>query len=474
MAKYQKYADYKDSGVEWLRDIPKSWFIGDFRRGIDFLTDFEANGSFADVKANVDLDSEEKFAWYVRATDLQNLRFGMVDGNRTIDSKAYSFLNKTTLYGGELLVAKRGEIGKVYLMPKVSSKATLAPNLYLIRLNNLLNPKYTFFWFLSLYGKPQLELADKSTTIGALYKDDVKACQMLYPSYKEQTAIANFLDYETAKIDNLIAKQEMLIELLKEKRQAVISHAVTKGLNPNAPMKDSGVEWLGEVPEHWLVSPLKYLIASKRGAVKAGPFGSHLKNSDMEGGDVKVISQKNVIANDLYIGEAMISEQKYRELEVFTIEQDDILVTTRGTIGRTCIFKEKFTAILHPCLIRLQVDTKKVIPELIALIIQESGYEMEQILVKSNATTIEVIYSDNLINTLVVIPKNLSEQSQILNYISEQKAYFDKVLAKANQMIKGLSERRTALISAAVTGKIDVRNWQHPNKKNNNNTELSA
>lgn len=457
MAKYQKYAEYKDSGVEWVDDIPSTWevkpvfalFTPEMEKNLDGIETNVLSLSYGriiqrDVENNHGL-LPESFNTYqivndgdiiLRLTDLQN--------------------DKRSLRVG--LATQKGIITSAYL--KLSALKEI-------------DPKFAYR-LLHSYDTTKVFYGMGGGLRQSMKFEDFRRLPILVPPKSEQTQIANFLDHETAQIDTLIAKQEKLIELLKEKRQAVISHAVTKGLNPNVPMKDSGVEWLGEVPEHWLVSPLKYLIASKRGAVKAGPFGSHLKNSDMEGGDVKVISQKNVISNDLYIGEAMISEQKYRELEVFTIEQDDILVTTRGTIGRTCIFKEKFTAILHPCLIRLQVDTKKVIPELIALIIQESGYEMEQILVKSNATTIEVIYSDNLINTLVVIPKNLSEQSQILNYISEQKAYFDKVLAKANQIIKGLSERRTAIISAAVTGKIDVRNWQHPNQKNNNNTELSA
>lgn len=259
MGKYQAYPEYKDSQVAWLGRIPSSWSLVDLRRGIELLTDFEANGSFADVKQNVDLDSEDKFAWYLRATDLENNCSGISERVRTCDKRAYDYLNKTRLFGGEFLIAKRGEIGKIYVVPTLTCKATLAPNLYLIRLNKKLLSKFAFYWFGSSYGKPELLLADKSTTIGALYKDDVKACKIIFPSLSEQQSIANFLDHETAKIDTLIEQQQQLIQLLKEKRQAVISYAVTKGLNPNAPMKDSGVEWLGEVPEHWDVCAIKYL-----------------------------------------------------------------------------------------------------------------------------------------------------------------------------------------------------------------------
>jgi type I restriction enzyme S subunit len=158
----------------------------------------------------------------------------------------------------------------------------------------------------------------------------------------------------------------------------------------------------------------------------------------------------------------MISSDKYRELEVFRIERDDILVTTRGTIGRTAVYDKDSLAIIHPCLIRLQVNPQKVYPKFIALLIQESGYAMEQILVNSNATTIEVIYSENLINTIVCCPQTLTEQKLVLDFIDSRKEYFDRLIGISLEAINLMQERRTALISAAVTGKIDVRDWQAP------------
>lgn len=445
MAKYQKYAEYKDSGLEWLGGIPSHWeikklkYLGEAIIGLTYSPD--------------DVVDEGEGTLVLRSSNIQNKRLAFDDNvyvKKEIPEKLKTQKNDI------LICARNGSralIGKNALIDESAEGVSFGAFMSIFRsqYNNYLSKVFNSALFEYQSG------TFLTATINQLTTGNLNSFEVPLPPIQERDLIVNFLDHETAQIDTLIAKQEKLIELLKEKRQAVISYAVTKGLNPDVAMKDSGVEWLGQVPASWLVTPLKYLIAPKRGAVKAGPFGSHLKNSDMEGQDIKVISQKNVIANDLNLGEAMISEKKYRELEVFTIEQDDVLVTTRGTIGRTCVFKENFKAILHPCLIRLQVDHNKVLPELIALIIQESGYEMEQILVKSNATTIEVIYSDNLINTVVVIPNSLEEQKQVLSYIDNQKAYFDKALKKANQMIQKLIERRTALISAAVTGKIDVR-----------------
>ena len=217
----------KPSALDWLGDIPKHWAVLTLRRSIEFLTDYEANGSFADTKENVTIDSGEPFAWYVRATDLENKRAGLVEGNRYCDESTYRWLSKTALKGGELLVAKRGEIGKVYVMPIVACSATLAPNLYLIRLNRRLLPRYAWYWFSADPGNAELVLADKSTTIGALYKDDVKACFVLMPPLPEQAAIAAYLDLETAKLDALVGKVEEAVERLQEYRTALITAAVT-------------------------------------------------------------------------------------------------------------------------------------------------------------------------------------------------------------------------------------------------------
>ncbi len=218
-----------------------------------------------------------------------------------------------------------------------------------------------------------------------------------------------------------------------------------------AEYKDSGVEWLGEIPSHWEVKPLKYVIKAVRGAVKAGPFGSHLKNSDMQDADVKVVTQQNVISNDIHIGDSFISFKKYRELRTFKIFKNDILITTRGTIGRTYVYDTDETAILHPCLIRIQLDEAKANTHFVSLVIQESGYALEQILINSNATTIEVIYSDNLINTIVAIPNSLEEQIKILNYVEYKKSEINTLIEKQQTLIKLLKEKRQAVISHAVT-----------------------
>ena len=454
--KYKAYPEYKDSGVNWLKEVPSSWFISDLRRGIDFLTDFEANGSFSDVKKNVDLDAEGKYAWYLRATDLQSGRLGFTLGNRTIDENAYRFLKKTTLYGGELLVAKRGEIGKVYLVPKLNCKATLAPNLYLIRLNERLNPKFSLYWFMSSLGKPQLELANKSTTIGALYKDDVRACQILYPTLEEQQKIASFLDHETTKIDTLIAKQEKLIDLLKEKRQAVISHAVTKGLNPDAPTRDSGVEWLGEVPEHWSI--LKFGITNK-----SAELGGNYNAGEGEEG-LPVMKMGNLGRGNISLNkiEFLPLEDEFDKNHL--LKSGDFLFNTRNSlalVGKVSIWRDELPmALYNSNILRISFEPTLVSSSEYMSYLFNSDLGLSQLrLIAKGTTSVAAVYYKELKSINFPLP-TLKEQVEIVGYIQKNTEKLDELINHSQKAIQYIKERKTALISAAVTGKIDVRDWE--------------
>jgi type I restriction enzyme S subunit len=447
-SKYKTYPEYKDSGVEWLSEIPEHWIV----------TPLKWTFELTPKKSELIGQQQQLECSFVPMEKLKTDSL-VLDETRIVESVYDGY---TYFADDDILIAKVTpcfENKNIAIAKKLMNGIGFGSSeIYVLRPNEKV---YNRFLFYRLQENNFMVIATAAMTgAGGLKRvpsDIINSFTIALPNYPEQSQIANFLDHETAKIDTLIDKQQQLIKLLKEKRQAVISHAVTKGLNPEAPMKGSGVEWLGEVPEHWFVTPIKFVVNPCRGAVKAGPFGSHLKNTDMEGSDIKVISQKNVIGQDFDLGDSKISFQKYKELEVFTIKIDDILVTTRGTIGRTIVYNRVNTAILHPCLIRIQVDKSKIIPLLLALIIEESGYAMEQILINSNATTIEVIYSDNLINTMITLPVSIVEQQSLLDYIESEKACFDSLIFKANSAISLMEERRSALISAAVTGKIDVR-----------------
>lgn len=221
-------AKMKDSGIEWIKTEPQSWETRRIKNVITLLTDYDANGSFADIAKNVKVNVGEPYAWMVRATDLANKRYGIVDDNNYCNKETYDFLSKSSLEAGDILIAKRGDIGKSYEVPKCDCPMTLAPNTYLLKTNKkVIRNRFFHYFFMSDYGKKQLSINNKSTTIGAIYKDDVKNLKILLPPMDEQQAIASYLDTETSKIDTRIAKRRKQIELLQEYKQALITAAVT-------------------------------------------------------------------------------------------------------------------------------------------------------------------------------------------------------------------------------------------------------
>ncbi|EGR2874360.1 TPA: restriction endonuclease subunit S [Vibrio parahaemolyticus] len=446
--RYKAYPEYKDSGVEWLEAVPMHWSS----KPLKFMC--TCNDEVINESADADYEIE-----YVDISSVSAVQ-GISKTEKVMFGKSPSRARRIVRDGDVIVSTVRTYLEAIAPIINPPQNMIVSTGFAVIRPNQYLDKGFASYCLRAKGFIREVVARSVGVSYPAINASDLVEIKVPSLPKSEQQKIANFLDHETAKIDTLIAKQEKLIELLKEKRQAVISHAVTKGLNPDVQMKDSGVEWLGEVPAHWEVAPIKHFISDRKGSVKVGPFGSHLKNTDMLGEDVKVIAQKNVISKDICVGEAFISWEKYEELKAFTIEKGDLLITTRGTLGRTFIYDTDALGILHPCLIRLQCNENKIKPELLALIIERSGYAMEQILVSSNSTTIEVIYSESLINTVITLPTSLPEQCELLGYIEKQDTNFSTLIANAERSIELMKERKTALISAAVTGKVDVRDWQ--------------
>lgn len=212
-------------GYKWteLGVIPEEWEVYTIRDCINLLTDFDANGSFADVALNVNTYDGSGYAWYVRATDLE--RHSSLSSVKYVDQHSYQFLKKSSLYGGEVLIAKRGEIGKVYFFEKRTQFATLAPNLYLLKLNDKINALYLYYYLTSNLGCKSLKDINASTSLGALYKEDVKNINLLYPSIHEQSIIVEAL----SDVDALIAVLDKKIKKKRLIKQGVMTRLLMLG-----------------------------------------------------------------------------------------------------------------------------------------------------------------------------------------------------------------------------------------------------
>jgi len=432
MSKFKKYERYKDSGVEWLGEIPEHWEISKLK----YLT-YCLDGK------RIPLSSEQR-------GEMQG-DIPYWGANCIID-----YVNDWLIDGEVVLLGEDGApFFDKYKDVAFYSNEKIWPNnhVHVLRALQSINVKLLTY----ILNTVDYSNYIKGSTRDKLTQSEMKNIFIQLPPVKEQKAIANFLDQKTTEIDNLIADKEKLIELLQEKRQAIITEAVTKGLNPNVKMKDSGIEWIGEIPEHWSIIKMKYLLSSKKYSIKAGPFGSQLKNDDMVSGDIKVYNQKTVLDNDFKSGDYYIENCKYEELRAFEVFSGDLLVTTRGTIGKTAIVpKDAEKGILHPCLIKITLNPDKVLNDYVNVIFNNTKIVTNQIMLESNATTIDVIYTDTLKNLVLPIPP-LEEQKSIIDFVDATIDEIDGVISSIKIQIQKLKEYRQSLIFEVVTGKIDVR-----------------
>jgi type I restriction enzyme S subunit len=289
--------------------------------------------------------------------------------------------------------------------------------------------------------------------------DDIRNLPVTVPPAAEQHAVVEFLDRETGKIDELVAEQQRLMELLKEKRQAVITHAVTKGLNPRAPMKPSGNQWLGEVPESWGVKRLKHVKAEEANAFVDGPFGSNLKSEHfVDNGDVYVIESGFATQGQLEVDDLKtITVEHFNTIRRSEVREGDIVIAKIGAqFGKSAILPRLAKpAVVSGNSLKLTVnqqacDTRWVNWHLRNL---KSLGVIDDIV---NGTAQPALSLGEMNNLPMLVPSR-DEQLAIVQFLEERIEELDALAAEAQEAIDLLQERRTALISAAVTGRIDVR-----------------
>lgn len=427
MSRYQGYPEYKDSGVDWLGDIPVHWNVNRLGQFFEERREKVSDKDYPALSVTMQgivpqLDTAAK-------TDAGDNRKKVLKNDFVINSRSdRKGSSGVSPYDGSVSLIS------IVLEPK-----RIAPCFahHLLR-------SYPFQEEFYRFGKGIV--ADLWSTNSSEMKN------ILIPdiSEEESLAIANFLDHETAKIDLLIDKQQQLIKLLKEKRQAVISHAVTKGLNPDAPMKDSGVEWLGEVPDHWVVVKFNHCAQIRNGLVD--PRDDKYKNltlyapNHIEKGTGKVLYTETAADQGAdsskylcFKGEVIYSKIRPALAKVMVCEDDTALCS----------------ADMYPI-----SATNGLSNEFLYWFMLSDSFT-KAVILDSDRVAMPKINRDSLGDYKIPFPVH-EEQMTICKQLQVQGKYLDMLEEKATSGIKLMQERRTALISAAVTGKIDVRNWQAP------------
>ena len=445
MSRYKAYPEYRDSGVEWLGAIPSQWEISPLK----YLATFTGGGTPS--KDNPDF-WDGNIPW-VSPKDMKTPRLSTTIDN--ITDSAIKQSNTNLLEKGALLMVVRSGILQHSIPVAINDvPMSLNQDMKALRFSAPRLSEYAFYFVEGNQSRLLLEWSKEGATVESIEHEFLANTLFPCPPLSERIAIIAFLDHETAKIDVLIEKQQRLIELLKEKRQAVISHAVTKGLNPNAPMKNSGVEWVNAVPTHWRVSKLSYHASVSNGATP-----SRENMLFWENGTIGWLNSSKV--NDELIEEAdqFITDLALSKTSVKPVKKGDLVMAITGegqTRGRVAICNIDATINQHLASISTY---DKLLNHKFLYLWLEGNYERIRYESEGAGSTKGAITCSEIGAFPVILPP-FEEQDQIVSYVAKRKRELDGLERKANSAIDLMQERRTALISAAVTGKIDVRDWQ--------------
>ena len=436
------YEKYKDSGVDGLGEVPEHWKVAKLQ-SLAQTTPY----SFVDGPFGSDLKNEEYTDNGVPLIQLNNINEGahVLNDVKYISEKKATDLAKHNAFGGDIVIAKMADpVARAAIVINDFNRYVIVADCIKLSVNEKqVSSSFVVYTINSKYFRANAESLASGITRLRINLGVLKKLRLALPPFAEQSNIVSFLDGETTKIDELIAEQQQLIKLLKEKRQAVISHAVTKGLNPDVPMKDSGIEWLGEVPEHWVMT-----VAKRVASVFVPQRNKPVLNDEKDGifwATMDDMKTKEILGTSFWVSQIAAKDAGSRVLE-------------RGSVITSCIGNFGVASInLVDLVINQQLQAyipKSAIKAkfLRYYLFISKGY-FEQV---GTAATITYVNQQGFENLPLALPP-LIEQENIISYLDLETTKLDALTDEASHVIELLRERRTALISTAVTGKIDVR-----------------
>ena len=438
--RFRPYPEYGDSGVEWLGKIPKHWDVGRLK---DHGTLIGGAGFPHDYQG-----SDHEVLPFYKVGNLSTSSDGRFMGKapHTVSYRVAAELRAHIIPAHSIIYAK---IGAALLLNRrrITTRSCCIDNnmsAYVPRQRELASA-WAFYWTTIV----DFAALANPGAVPSLSEGDQAGIPIVIPPMTEQRSIADFLDQETAKIDGLVRRKERLIELLQEKRTALITRAVTRGLDPNVPMKDSGIEWLGETPAHWDIAPVytRYEVAlgkmldSKQ--VTGDSLGKYLRNVDVQWDAVQVADLPEMDFSQ---------SDRYRYL----LRPGDLLVCEGGEVGRTAIWRGELNECFYQKAIhRMRTRSDSEIPKFFYFLMFALA-QRGVFTAGGNPNTIDHLTAVQLRHYRVPFPSS-HEQREIAEFLDRQTAWIDDLVSKVYEAIDHLNEFRNALISAAVTGKIEVR-----------------
>ena len=434
----KKERKMRDSGIPWIGEVPDGWKVGRIKDIIDVLTDFTANGSFADLAKNVKYIDDEDYARLIRLTDLRD---NLNNAGVFVNENSYSYLSKSKLFGGEILVANVGAYAGLFCeMPMINKPATLGPNMFLLKPNKKMLSRYLYYIGISPLVCGQLTVKATSSAQPKLNKTDIKTTYILIPPLDMQQKLVYFLDSKCSEIDTLIENLRVRIESVKEYKKAVITEAVTKGLDKDAKMKDSGVEWIGEIPEGWKVVRFKHIASIKSNLVQPDKYMKYpqVAPDNIEKDTGRLLSHQTVEESGIISGNHLF----YRGQILYSKIRPNLNKLTVAPFDGLC------SADMYP------IESKH--PTLFMVYLMLSTYFVSQVsLIIQDRVKIPKINQEELGEIKVVVPSQ-QDMLTIADYLDSKCSEIDALLQNYEAQITTLEKYKKSLIYEYVTGKKEV------------------
>ncbi len=439
----KRYPEYKESGVEWIGEIPKDWNTVPLTKYLESIIDYRGRTP----------EKTEDGRFLVTA---KNIRNGQIDyeisQEFTPEDEYQRIMTRGIPQIGDVLFTTEAPLGEVANVDDVS--IALAQRIIKFRpKSDFLNPYFLKYWILSYSFQSDLQRYATGSTARGIKASKLCLLKLNLPPLKEQTQIVNFLDRKTKQIDELSRIKERQIELLQEQRTTLINQVVTKGLDPNVEMKPSGIEWIGEMPAHWEIKKLKYIAK-----ILPSNVDKHIYPDEIQ---VRLCNYTDVYYNDYITVDTVLKKGscKEREFAKFVLRKGDVIITkdseTPDDIGVPTYVKDDLENVVcgyHLTMIKPLSCRGEYIFRFIQSNRARRYFELE-----SNGITRYGLGKASIENLLLPIPPD-SEQRQIADFLNKKTQQIDELITTEQQKIERLKEYRQSLISETVTGKIDVRN----------------
>jgi type I restriction enzyme S subunit len=442
--KWPRYPEYKPSGTDWLANVPKHWAQQRLKWSLTALeSGARETGGGNILDDGVFSIGGEHIGWN------GDLYF---DPPKFISDSYFASMQKGRVRRGDVLLVKDGAtIGKLCHITDVPfGRAAVNEHVYILRSNYNTDSRFLFYFLQSMVGQQAIRLHVRGSAQPGLSGEFISQTEWCFPPLDEQRAIAAFLDRETASIDNLIARKQLLIELLAEEKATRISRVVTNGLNAQAAMTDSGVPWLGHVPAHWRIFRLKRVLAG-------ADYG--ISDSLKESGEVAVLRMGNLQDGELSFADLRYVDSVVPEL---VLKDNDILFNRTNSlalIGKTALFHglSETQVSFASYLVRFRTNGT-MDPAYLCLLLNRP-----ETLERARSLALPAIGQANLnpnrYGYIHVCVPPIPEQKAIVEHVRHESARIDRIASQVKNAITRLREYRSALIAAAVTGQIDVRHY---------------